>query len=129
MNPTPIVFNLQALAKAIAAKLRVRRSALMQETALQDVIEEAIKSIGLEYHREHAFDAQDRVDFFLSSMGWAIEVKKKNAGFGEGRQLARYLSHEECNGCLLVALKITDPIPPEIDGKPVCTLELWKLLL
>jgi len=101
----------------------------MQETALQDVVADALAELGVEFEREFKLSGSDRVDFFLKAHGLGIEVKKGNASNEALRQVARYLEHPECLSCVLVALRGPADAPPTISGKTLRTIELWKLLL
>lgn len=124
---TPTAKLAEALRKALGAELRKQRSAARDEVKLHGVIAAALRTVGVSFTQEHRLDAKDRLDFFVDG-GICIEVKKTAAGEAALRQMGRYLDHPEVTGAIGIAMR-WDTLPVAFRGKPVSTIELWRLVL
>lgn len=120
--------DLKAIAKAIGNQLRLHRSALVQEDTLQETIATALTAAGIDFKREFRLGPGERLDFYLTAEGVALEVKKSSAGQEVWRQVARYLMHEQVNGCIVIAPRVDPFGAPTLAGKPVYSMPLWKFL-
>jgi hypothetical protein len=120
--------DLEAIAASIGESLRRSRSDLTQEKLLHKSVENGLSACGVAYEREFRLGSADRPDFYLPDSSTVIEVKKRNAGAQELRQIARYLEHSNVSAAVLIALRING-FPLELFGKPILKIELWRYLL
>lgn len=100
-----------------------------QESELQIAIENRLHWASISYEREHRFTPQDRVDFFLTNGGIAVECKVKGASAAIIRQLDRYMAQESVRGILLITTKMQHraTMPSQLQGKPVKVLVFHRL--
>lgn len=115
------------LKREIAAALRANRAAASQESRLHDLIADALTKIGVSFTREHHLGDRDRLDFFVENH-LCIEVKKGAGGQEALRQMGRYLDHPEVTAAVGIAMR-WDNMPTTFRGKPLHTIELWRLVL
>lgn len=120
--------DLKAIATAIGQQLRQHRSALVREDALQETIAKALDGAGLRYQKELRLGPGERLDFFLTDEGVALEVKRSRAGQEEWRQVGRYLAHDQVKAAIIIAPRVEPLGAPTLAGKPVHALPLWKFL-
>lgn len=104
------------------------RFPLSSETRLQESLEKQFIAGGLEFKREHRFSPEDRVDFFETTAGIAIEVKIKSGPSALYRQMERYSKHDVVNQLLLIT-NVQTAFPAELSGKPVFILNLARAWL
>lgn len=117
-----------AVVAPLGRYLRVNRSAGMREQSIHDGIAAAFGEIGIEAVREYRLTEASRLDFWLPELGFAVEVKKGAAKLACLRQVGRYLEHPKVQGCLVIATRC-HKLPTEFLGKPILTVELWRMLL
>lgn len=115
------------LKRELAASLRANRSAAAQETKLHALIAEALKKLGLPFAQEYRLSESDRLDFLVCE-SICIEVKKGAGGQETLRQIGRYLEHPQITAAIGIAMR-WDNMPPTFRGKPLHTIELWRLVL
>lgn len=104
------------------------RFPLSSETRLQESLEKQFLAGGLEFKREHRFSPEDRVDFFETTAGIAIEVKIKSGPSALYRQMERYSKHAVVNQLLLIT-NVQTAFPDSLNGKPVFILNLARAWL
>ena len=115
------------LKRELAVELRANRTAATQETRLHAVIASALTRLGVRFVQEHRLGEGERLDFLVEDTV-CIEVKKGAAGESALRQIGRYLEHPQITAAIGIAMR-WDTIPPTFRGKPVHTIELWRLVL
>lgn len=96
---------------------------LSSEATLQNGIAEALRAGGMPFEREHRFDAQSRIDFWLPASGTGIEVKLKCKKRAIYRQLERYSHQRDVRDLLLVTNTFLG-LPDALNGVPVHSLFL-----
>lgn len=74
-----IARDIEKLTQLIGQKLRGHRSAVMRETLIHDSIAAALADLHVTAEREFRLTKQSRLDFWLPTTSYAIEVKKGNA--------------------------------------------------
>ncbi len=127
MSPLDSTFH-RLFVRALTNCLRQKRSAIADESRLHEVIKEALTSMGVSFEHEHALSKDDIIDFLLP-YGVGIEVKKSGISAPVLlRQVGRYMQHEKVTSCIVIANRV-EGMPSEYLGKPVATIELWRLLL
>lgn len=122
MTPGPV-----ELSEALGRYMRENRAAILREQMIQDGIAVAFGELGIEADREFRLTDKDRLDF-LTAGGIAVEVKKGTAKLPCLRQVGRYLRHPRVKGCIIVAMRC-HKIPETFLGKPIATIELWRMLM
>ena len=99
-----------------------------EEKKLQDAIEEVLKSKGVSYEREYAFDPHNRIDFLVGGQ-IGIEVKIKGAVNAVDSQLTRYAQCAEVVALILVTTKSEHrTLPQEILTKPLYIVHLLGIM-
>jgi len=116
-----------SLKREIAIDLRTNRTAASQEKALHTLIANALTRLGVRFVQEHRLGDGERLDFLVEDTV-CIEVKKGAAGQPALRQIGRYLEYPQISAAIGIAMR-WDNIPPTFRGKPVHTIELWRLVL
>lgn len=114
------------MAAAILHAFGRGRISCPNETALQDLVEEKLKGLGLDYIREARLGPKNRPDFLTGNI--AIEVKFNHSQSTVLRQLKRYADEPTIQGIILIALKSYN-IPPTLSNKPIHVITLWKNIL
>lgn len=117
----------EELKRELGVSLRANRTAVAQESRLHQLIADALTKLGYSFTREHHLGGQDRLDFFVENHA-CIEVKKGAGGQETLRQIGRYLDHPEVKVAIGIAMR-WDNAPATFRGKPVHTIELWRLVL
>lgn len=108
----------------IIGVIRRHRFDLTTEKTVQAEIEQAFIAHAIEFSREERLSPRDIPDFFVATLGLAIEVKMKGAGkMAVFRQLERYAGHESVQSILLVT-NLAMGLPSAISGKPTHYLSL-----
>lgn len=115
------------LKREIGVELRKQRGSARDEAKLHGVIALALKNLGVPFEQERKLGQNDRLDFLVEG-GVCLEVKKTAAGEAALRQIGRYLEHPEVSAAVGIAMR-WDGVPPKFRGKPVFTIELWRLVL
>ncbi len=118
--------GLEFLVRSVIATISRHRIDLSTEKAAQAQIETIFTGAGLPFEREVSLSKEDRPDFFMKTVGLAIEVKMKGAQkMAIYRQLQRYAAHDEVHGLLLVS-NLAMGLPMEIGGKPAWYASLGR---
>ena len=100
--------------------LRSWRFAVMNEAELQWAIGKLLTEARVAFIREFSLGRRDRVDFFLTANGIAVECKCKGGYTEVVRQLHRYAEHEVVKEIVLVTKFMRhDMIPDRMCEKPV----------
>jgi len=120
-----VSISLQVFQQAIGEKLCRFPQAFADEKVLQELIAEVLHDLKIPFDRECALSSSDRPDFLICNKTIAVEVKKGKAGMAELRQVGRYLSHDGIKAVLFIANRFTERVP-ELIGKPIYYLDLWK---
>jgi len=108
--------------------LNTYRFRYVSEKDLQDGIEEALQTNGIDYRRETSISAANRPDFLVG--GIVIEVKIKGTLSALLRQISRYVEHEAVESILVIGTPRWIPlIPKTLSGKEVGSLRLIGSLL
>lgn len=89
------------------------------ERQLADNFEQLLRADGVDYVREYALDAHDRLDFLIhESVG--VEIKTAGSYNTVLRQLGRYAQHERVEVLLLVTTRSNhQKMPTALGGKPL----------
>lgn len=105
----------------IVAAIRSRAFRFANETELQTGIGRALSEHHIQFAREVALTAQDRVDFLVGDVG--IEVKVAASPNAVIRQLHRYVQSERVATILLVtaSMRLATSMPLVMNSKPIVT--------
>jgi hypothetical protein len=104
------------------------------ERELQYGVDQVLKKYELKYLPEYVLTKTDRVDFFLTEEGIALEVKTNDSKGGASlsdvtRQLWRYAKCDHIKAIILVTTRSKHrTLPTEILGKPVYVVYLTSFL-
>ena len=115
------------LKRELATELRAHRTAASQEKALHGLIAAALTRLGVPFVQEHRLADGERLDFLVHDTV-CIEVKKGAAGQQALSQMGRYLEHPQISAAIGIAMR-WDNMPASFRGKPIHTIELWRLVL
>lgn len=97
------------------------------ETDLQMRVEDALKDIGAEYHREFPLDGRNRIDFLVGDVG--IEIKVDGSLTEVARQVHRYLGFQTVGSLLLITTRGTHKkMARSMQGKELDILVVGGLL-
>lgn len=102
------------------------RYSFQSETELQEGIEKVLIPL-IEYKREYSLGEAGRPDFFLPSIGVAIEVKIKFSRSEVLRQLHRYAKCEQIKSLILVTSRSCHGVPEYLNSKRVYALNVGRL--
>lgn len=99
------------------------------EFDLHNAVAYALTFANIFHVLEYELSKRDRVDFFLPSMGLAIECKVDGGTAEVVRQLDRYASHDVVRALLLVTTRMRHgvQIPSTLRDKTVTTVVLHGL--
>lgn len=111
----------------IAGLVTRHRFVFADEKELQDALERVLVREAVAHKREYDLGNAGTIDF-LTVLGIGVEVKVKGSPSAVLQQLMRYAERPEVVGILLVSTKSTSGrfVPPELCGKPVIVVPLWK---
>jgi len=113
--------------QAIVTHLRTLRLPVGNEQALQDAVFVELQKLGVEFVREHRFNAADRVDFFTAA-GLAIELKVDGTRNAVLRQLIRYAEHDCVKSLLLITTRSKHlGMPATLQAKPLAVYHVLSL--
>jgi len=108
--------------------LNTYRFRYASEKDLQDGIEEALQTNGIDYLREASISAANRPDFLVG--GIVIEVKIKGSLPALLRQISRYVEHDDVESILVIGTPRWIPsVPKALSGKEIGSLRLIGSLL
>lgn len=116
------------LKAALGVVLRSQRNAVQTESGIHIAIAEALTAMEREFTHEHRLNDRDRLDFLVTP-GIFIEAKKGAAGVSVLQQCGRYLDHPDTACAVIIAMRCDGQMPHTLRGKPVFTIELWRLVL
>lgn len=104
---------------AVAKLLNGYRLRFSNEALLQADVAKVLKLAEVEFHAEWSFSKSDRVDFWIPSIGLAMECKVDGGPSPVFSQLLRYAGHECVNAVLLVTSRQAHRLPVEsLNNKP-----------
>lgn len=113
----------------LASRLAAYRFRFVSEKDLQDGIEALLTAEHIPFQRERAISAPDRPDFLVDG-NLAVEVKIKGSLAQLLRQAARYASHPEIAGIVVVGSpRWLTGVPSTLCDKPVKAVRLLGSLL
>jgi len=119
----------KGVVQRLLASLRRRRFNYQNEKRLQDGIEACLLKDRIDFVREHPLGEAGVVDFLVGGF-LGVEVKIKGSPSEVARQLLRYAGQEEVKGLVLVTARSSlSALPPELLGKPLALVELWRTFL
>lgn len=108
---------------AIATLLHSVRFHVDDEKSMQSAMGKLFTDRGLVFEREVKLSDRDRIDFFFRDIGVGVELKTKGVRAAVLRQLARYNTHKEVSGLILVTTRRQLAfMPSHLEGKPVVTV-------
>lgn len=117
---TPLVNEIDAL----ISLLRSYRFRFTCEADLQRGLEAVLRT-RKDVVREHSFDEENRADFFIPSLGLAIEVKTRGSAAAVLEQVSRYSSLPQVRAVLVVSSRIQlAHLPVTLNDKPLRVLTL-----
>lgn len=116
------------LKAALAAELRKNRTLVQTEAGIHSAISAALTALHVKFEHEYQLTSNARLDFFTEA-GVLIEAKKGAAGVAVAQQVARYLDLPPPNAAIIIAMRCDGQMPLTLRGKPVFTIELWRLVL
>lgn len=117
------------LVKKVVYSLTQRRFNFQNEKDLQDGIEQALKTDGFSFFREHSLGEAGIIDFWIgTSLG--LEVKIKGSPSEVARQLLRYAGRDDVKAIMRVTGRAAlSTLPTTLMGKPLTIVELWRTFL
>ncbi len=92
------------------------------EKQLQQGIAEVFDLEAIAFEREVTIATGDTIDFLIGNIGLEVKI-----GFGFSsviRQLHRYAASDRVQELILVTTKVTHVMPPDLNGKPLHTINL-----
>jgi len=93
---------------------------MANEADLQLEIGHVLSEVGHKYLREHRFNDQSRIDFYLPEHKIGIEVKVAGNVNSVMRQIHRYNACDPVDGVILITSRAKHTsIPKELSHKPV----------
>lgn len=111
--------------KALIEALRSVRFRFSSEEDLQLGIEKLLTSRSIPFEREVRLDAYSRIDFMVGGVG--VEVKIDGSAEELGRQVLRYLQHENVREIVVVTTRATHrDLPRELEGKKISVVYLFS---
>lgn len=115
-----------SVAGRIASAVARRRFRIVTEKDFQEALVRVFEAEKMEYRREVRLGPGDVVDFMVGDV--AVEVKVEGSPTQVLRQILRYLEYGEVSALVLVTRRAGSArgIPPQVLGKPVIVVPVWK---
>jgi hypothetical protein len=116
--------------KAVTDALRKRRFNYSGEKELQEGVEQVLSAEAIPFEREKVLpDGAGTIDFLVDGR-IGIEIKIKGSPSGVIRQLLRYFECAQVAELVLVTGRVKlGKLPPEILGKKLTVVDLWRTFL
>ncbi len=115
---------------AVVLALRKRRFNYSGEKELQEGVEQVLSEEAIPFEREKILpDGAGTIDFLVDGR-IGIEIKIKGSPSEVTRQLLRYCECVQVGELVLVTARVTlGKLPPEILGKKLTVVNLWRTFL
>lgn len=117
---------MSALAERVIALLDSCRFSIDNEDEFQAAISRVLTEANIANDREQWISAKDRIDILLRDEPIGIEVKIKGSHGAVRSQIMRYAASDKLSELIVVTTRMNFFCDPEIYGKPVHVVSIWK---